>query len=134
MTSVPPPQVWLSIRAVRARELIRFLVDVVGFSETAVFGEGDVVDHAQLDWPLGGGVMLGSVRDNSDAWPQSPGQSAAYVVTDDADALFARVVASGAEILKSLQDTDHGGRDFTFRDPEGNLWSFGTYRGEPKKD
>ena len=116
------------------RALIRFLVDVVGFTESAVFGEGDVVDHAQLDWPLGGGVMLGSVREKSDVWPQSPGQSAAYVVTDDADALYARVVASGAEILKPLQDTDHGGRDFAFRDLEGNLWSFGTYRGEPQKD
>lgn len=77
--------------------------------------------------------MLGSVRENSDVWPQAPGQSAAYVVTDDADGLYARVVASGALILKPLQDTDHGGRDFTFRDPEDNLWSFGTYRGEPKK-
>ena len=133
MTSVPPPQLWLTIRANDARALIRFLVDVVGFEETAVFGEGEVVDHAQLDWPLGGGVMLGSVRENSDVWPQSPGQSAAYVVTDDADGLYARVVASGAVILKPLQDTDHGGRDFTFRDPEGNLWSFGTYRGEPRK-
>lgn len=99
-----------------------------------MFGEGDVVDHAQLDWPLGGGVMLGSVRENSDVWPQAPGQSAAYVVTDDADELFARVFAAGAEILGPLQDTDHGGRDFTLRDPEGNLWSFGTYRGEPKRD
>jgi len=25
-------------------------------------------------------------------------------------------------------DTDYGSRDFTVRDPEGNLWAFGTYR------
>ena len=24
-------------------------------------------------------------------------------------------------------------RDFAARDPEGNRWSFGTYRGEPRK-
>ena len=30
-------------------------------------------------------------------------------------------------------DTDYGSRDFAVRDPEGNRWSFGTYRGEPRK-
>ena len=58
----PPPQVWPTFRATDARALIRFLVDVVGFEETAVYGEGDVVHHAELSWPPGGGVMLGSVR------------------------------------------------------------------------
>ena len=28
--------------------------------------------------------------------------------------------------------TDYGSRDFAVRDPEGNRWSFGTYRGEPR--
>jgi uncharacterized glyoxalase superfamily protein PhnB len=27
-----------------------------------------------------------------------------------------------------LTDTDYGSRDFSARDPEGNLWTFGTYR------
>ncbi len=27
------------------------------------------------------------------------------------------------------RDEDYGGRDFVVLDPEGNLWSFGTYRG-----
>jgi len=26
-------------------------------------------------------------------------------------------------------DTDYGARECALRDPEGNLWSFGTYRG-----
>lgn len=30
-------------------------------------------------------------------------------------------------------DTDYGSRDFAAQDPEGNRWSFGTYRGEPRK-
>ncbi len=33
---VPPPQVWPTFGATDARALIRFLVDVVGFEETAV--------------------------------------------------------------------------------------------------
>ncbi len=129
----PPPQVWPTLRARDARALIRFLVDVVGFRATAVYGEGDRVEHAQLDWPLGGGVMLGSVReDPDDKWPLEPGSFGAYVVVDDPDALCDRIRAGGGEIVHELHDTGHGSRDFAIRDPEGNRWSFGTYRGEPR--
>jgi uncharacterized glyoxalase superfamily protein PhnB len=131
--SAPPPQVWPSLRATDARALIRFLVDVVGFEETVVYGEGDVVRHAQLSWPLGGGIMLGSVgTDADDKWPLQPGSFGAYVVVDDPDALFERVRSAGAEVTAGLHDTDYGSRDFAIRDPEGNRWSFGTYRGEPR--
>jgi uncharacterized glyoxalase superfamily protein PhnB len=135
MTNTPPPQVWPTLRARDARALIRFLVDVVGFEETAVYGDGDVVHHAQLSWPLGGGVMLGSARENdpNDSWPVPPGSSGAYVVADDIDGLHARVAAAGADIIAEPHDTDYGSRDFALRDPEGNRWSFGTYRGEPRK-
>lgn len=131
----PPPQVWPSLRARDALGLIRFLVDVVGFEETVVHADGDVVHHAQLGWPPGGGVMLGSSRssDEADDWPLQPGTFGAYVVTDEPDALYERVNRAGAEIIKPLQDTDYGSRDFAIRDPEGNRWSFGTYRGEPRK-
>ena len=130
----PPPQVWPTMRARNARALIRFLVDAFGFEETAVYGDGDRVDHAELAWPPGGGIMLGSVRDSDsdDDWPFAPGGFGAYVVTDEPDALFARASAAGAEILTGLHDTDYGSRDFAVRDPEGNRWSFGTYRGAPR--
>ena len=45
-----------------------------------------------------------------------------------------QVSAAGAQILAGLHETDYGSRDFAVRDPEGNRWSFGTYRGEPRKD
>ncbi len=133
MTETPAPQVWPTLRARDAPALIRFLVDVVGFEETVVYADGDVVHHAQLSWPLGGGVMLGSARtEDGDPWPVQPGTFGGYVVVDDPDALFARVSAEGAEITTGLHDTDYGSRDFAIRDPEGNRWSFGTYRGEPR--
>ena len=132
-----PTQVWPTLRARDARALIRFLVDAFGFEETVVYGDGDRVDHAQLSWPLGGGIMLGSARasssDGEDNWPLRPGSFGAYVVTSDPDALFARATAAGAQVLQGLHDTDYGSRDFAVRDPEGNRWSFGTYRGEPQK-
>jgi AraC-like DNA-binding protein len=37
-----------------------------------------------------------------------------------------------AEEFRNIH-TDYGSRDFAARDPEGNRWSFGTYRGEPPK-
>ncbi|MDG6107805.1 VOC family protein [Dactylosporangium aurantiacum] len=129
----PAPQVWPTLRATDARALIRFLVDAFGFQEVVVHGDGDRVDHAQLAWPLGGGIMLGSVRpEEGDTWPLRPGTFGAYVVTDDPDALHARALAAGAVPHLDLTDTDYGSRDFAVRDPEGNLWSFGTYRGEPR--
>jgi uncharacterized glyoxalase superfamily protein PhnB len=133
--NAPPPQVWPTLRARDARALIRFLVEAFGFEETAVYGEGDRVDHAQLSWPPGGGVMLGSARGpgEEDAWPVQPGSFGAYAVTDDPDGLFARATAAGAEVLAGPHDTDYGSRDFAAADPEGNRWSFGTYRGEPRK-
>ena len=39
---------------------------------------------------------------------------------------------AGAEIVQELYapDYDPGGAMFSLRDPDGNLWSFGTYAGE----
>jgi uncharacterized glyoxalase superfamily protein PhnB len=133
--NTPPPQVWPTLRARNARALISFLVDAFGFEETVVYGDGDRVDHAQLSWPPGGGVMLGSVREDSetDSWPVPPGSFGAYVVTDDPDGLFERATKAGAEVIMGLHDTAYGSRDFAVGDPEGNRWSFGTYRGEPRQ-
>jgi uncharacterized glyoxalase superfamily protein PhnB len=129
----PASQVWPTLRARDARGLIAFLVEAFGFEETVVYGDGDQVHHAQLSWPAGGGIMLGSARDDADdPWPLRPGTFGAYVVTDDPDGLFGRATAAGAKVLRELHDTDYGSRDFAVIDPEGNHWSFGTYRGEPR--
>ena len=54
------------------------------------------------------------------------------MVTDNPDGLYERAVKAGTEIISDLHETDYGSRDFAVRDPEGNRWSFGTYRGEPR--
>ena len=128
----PPPAVWPAVRARDARALIAFLVRAFGFTEVVSYGDGDRVDHAQLSWPPGGGIMLGSDRgDDEQSVPCRPGTLGVYVVTSDPDGLFARATAAGAEVITGLHDTDYGSRDFSVRDPEGNRWSFGTYPGEP---
>lgn len=54
------PNVWPCLAYTDARGAIRFLVGTLGFTESACYGEGDTVDHAELTWPYGGGIMLGS--------------------------------------------------------------------------
>ena len=132
MGTTPEKQVWPSLRANDARALIKFLVDAFGFEETVVYADGDMVHHAQLSWPEGGGIMLGSARPG-DVGATHAGAFGAYVVTDQPDALYERARQAGAEITAEPHDTDYGSRDFSARDPEGNRWSFGTYRGEPRK-
>ena len=131
MTDTPAPTVWPTFRARDAKGLIRFLCDAFGFEEAVVYADGDVVHHAELRWPEGGGVMLGSVRDDNDAHVADPGRSSAYVVCADPDAVHARAVAAGATITRAPFDTDYGSRDFAAVDPEGNRWSFGSYAGHP---
>ena len=76
--------------------------------------------------------MLGSVRDDATDGPTPAGQCSAYIVVDEPDALCERVRAGGANVVVDLHDTDYGSRDFAIRDPEGNRWYFGTYRGAPR--
>lgn len=128
--TAPAPTVWPTLQAHDAPALIDFLVDTVGFVKTAVYEDGDTVAHAQLDWPEGGGIMLGSHKPGGE-WSREPGTFGAYVVTDRVDELYERVKASGATIVRAVADQDYGNREFSMADPEGNLWSFGPYRGEP---
>ncbi|QCQ90346.1 VOC family protein [Rhodococcus sp. SGAir0479] len=122
--------VWPALRYAKAREAIVFLVEAFGFEERAVHGEGERIDHAELAWPGGGGVMLGSARPDSAIADLPTGTGAVYLVTDDPDGLYRRAVDAGANVVQGLKDEDFGSRGFTCRDPEGVFWSFGTYRGE----
>lgn len=127
----PPPTVWPTFRARDARAMITFLTEALGFEAVVVYADGDVVHHAELAWPPGGGVMLGSARDDGEG-VTSPGSMSCYVVASDIDALHARAVAHGAKVTSEPHDTDYGSRDFAVEDPEGNRWTFGTYPGEPR--
>jgi uncharacterized glyoxalase superfamily protein PhnB len=65
------------------------------------------------------------------AWVLQPGTFGAYVVTDQVADIYARVqAAAGMRIVRELGPSDQGGEEFAIADPEGNLWSFGSYRGE----
>jgi uncharacterized glyoxalase superfamily protein PhnB len=125
------PTVWLTLQAHNAPRLIDYYVGTFGFVLAARYGDGEIIDHAQLNWPEGsGGIMLGSHKHRAD-WSREPGTAGGYIVTADPDALYERALQHQADIVRSLAKTDYGAREFVVRDPEGNLWAFGDYRGEP---
>jgi uncharacterized glyoxalase superfamily protein PhnB len=134
LAGTPAAAVWPVLTYRDARAAIAFLRDAFGFEERAAYaqeGEPDVIEHAEMRWPHGGGVMFGSAgKDDGPFGRRTPGNDSVYVVCPDPDAAYERAVAAGAEVVRELRDEDFGSRGFTVRDPEGNLWSFGTYVGE----
>lgn len=130
-TNNEAPRLYPTLRCQDAEALIQWLKDVVGFSERVVYrGDDGVVHHAELAY--GSSIlMLGQSRD--DKYGKLVGDLGGrrtdpiYVAVTDPDALHAKALAAGAKIEMELHDTGYGSRDFACRDPEGNLWSFGTY-------
>jgi uncharacterized glyoxalase superfamily protein PhnB len=126
--------IWPCLTYTDARAALEWLEKAFGFEPTAVYareGDDSIVEHAEMRWPEGGGIMFGTAGKHDGPFGSRPtGQTAVYVVCTDPDALFARASGLGAEVVMGLTDTDYGSRDFSVRDPEGNLWSFGTYAGE----
>jgi uncharacterized glyoxalase superfamily protein PhnB len=96
-----------------------------------VDGTPGTVAHAELTYGTAM-VMLGTARppdaDDYSAAAPPPGGSALYVVVEDPDTHHEQAVGAGAEIVRAPQDTDYGAREYSARDPEGNVWSFGTYQ------
>ena len=128
--TTPGPSISPTLRYRDAGAAIRFLVDAFGFEQALVVpGENSTIAHAELRYG-NGTVMLGSAVDHTGYGriAQPPGSSAAYVVVEDADAHHDRAKAAGAEIVYPPTNQEYGSRDYAARDPEGNLWSFGTYR------
>jgi uncharacterized glyoxalase superfamily protein PhnB len=109
-----------------ARAAIDFLIDAFGAERHALYtgGDGSVV-HAELRFG-NGLVMLGPAQPELTATRGRGG--GIYVVVDDVDAHHESARAAGAEITRAPHDTDYGSREYAARDPEGNVWSFGTYQ------
>ncbi|MER7952785.1 VOC family protein [Streptomyces sp. NPDC096079] len=123
------PDICPALRYADAKAAIKQLTEGFGFAEHAVYeGEDGRVMHAELT--CGNGmVMLGSKGSGTafDKLMADGGPTAVYVRVDDVDEHHARAVAHGIEIVMPPTDQEYGSRDYTARDVEGNVWSFGTY-------
>lgn len=108
---------------------IDFLTRAFGFSVVQDHrDDAGLVVHAELEYD-GAVVMLGSEREGpGNVFGPRAGTGWSYVVVEDPDAHHARARDAGAEIIRPLEDQDYGSRDYAARDPEENVWSFGTYR------
>ncbi len=123
------PNIFPGLRYSDAPGAIAWLERAFGFEKHFVVpGPDGTIAHAQLR--LGPGlIMLGSAPEQPN--PANPWDAAThgvYVYVADIDAHYARARAAGAEIVRELQETEYGSREYSVRDPEGNLWSFGTYQ------
>jgi uncharacterized glyoxalase superfamily protein PhnB len=126
-----PPRVYATFRFNDAARMIDWLVEAFGFAVHARYDDEDgKVMHAELAFGSSM-IMCGQARDDefgtmvgaSD--PQ--GGKSLYIAVDNVDALHEQAKNAGATITQSLTDRDYGSREFICRDPEGNVWCFGTY-------
>jgi uncharacterized glyoxalase superfamily protein PhnB len=105
---------------------LAFLTDAFGVEEKAVHRdpEGNV---AYVEATLGD-CWFGFGGASDGGSPFDLGPTALYVAVDEVDRRFERAVAAGAEVVMEPTDQPYGSRDFAVRDPEANVWCFGTYR------
>ena len=113
---------------------IDWLCTNFGFEKQLVVpNEDGTIAHAQLSYG-NGMIMLGSIFDTEfgrlmkqQAELGKAVTQSAYLVVRDADLVYGRVLEAGGQIVLDIKDEDYGGRGFTCRDPEGHIWSIGTY-------
>ena len=111
---------------------ITWLCDAFGFEKkVAVANDDGSIAHAELS--VGDGIIMVQTEKNSELALRSPDglgfvTQGVYIALPEVDDHFARAKAAGAEIVMEPTDQEYGSRDYSARDPEGHLWSFGTYR------
>jgi uncharacterized glyoxalase superfamily protein PhnB len=114
---------------------IEWLCRAFGFEKHAVHANEDgTIAHAQLTFG-NGMIMLGSAVPGTASveWIVQPDQAggketqSAYLVVSDCDKVYETAKAAGAVMLHDLEDKGYGGKGFTCADPEGHIWSIGTY-------
>ncbi|RSM83893.1 glyoxalase [Kibdelosporangium aridum] len=126
------PGVWACLRYNDADAARVFMTEVLGFTEMLTVrddNDNTRIVHAEVKWPESGGIMYGSGGTHEDYPQPVPGTQWIYVVTQDVGGVHKRVVEAGGKVVSEPQDTEYGSHNVTVADPEGNIWTFGTYPG-----
>lgn len=131
-----PTNLCYCVRYADAPAAIEWLSRAFGFEARLVVpGETErEVAHAQLVFG-NSMLMIGSSGghgdfDETQTSPAAAGgrvTASAYVLVEDVDAHYARAVAAGARVVTPPEDQPYGGRLYVCADPEGHIWSFGSY-------
>jgi uncharacterized glyoxalase superfamily protein PhnB len=129
------PNVIACFRYKDAAAAIDWLCKAFGFERHMVVPDDKGgITHAELKLS-GGMIMLGSARDDEFGQMLKPpieGKSSVvtnsiYVVVNDVDGHFRRAESAGATVITPPTAQDFGGSNYTCRDPEGYVWTFGDY-------
>ena len=117
-----------------AASAIEWLCNVLGFEKLLVVpGENGAINHAQLK--LGSGIiMIGSENNNEFGIHIRPphkmeniNTQSPYIYIENIDEHYNHAKSTGADIVMDLREEEYGGKFYLVRDPEGHLWSFGSY-------
>ncbi len=110
---------------------LRAWLAALGFDEGGCYlaDDGVSVHHSEMLWPDGGRVMISSSGKNDDDFAAIVGSGRLYVVVTDPDAVWVRAERLGARVIRPMREEDYGSRGFSIADPDGNVWSFGSYAG-----
>lgn len=134
--SQPYGQIWAAIPYADAPAGIRFLTDVLGFEPQVVVANPDdesVIEHSQLRWPEGGIVQAYTANRPGNPFSDRPiGCESLYIVTGDPQAVWARCTDAAVEVVRPPESPEYAPDTmvFSIRDPEGNIFSFGSYTGQ----
>ena len=123
-----------TMRYKNAPAAIEWLCQAFGFEKHLVVeGENDTIAHAQLVYNNSMIMLSSEIENEYGTMVKSPeslngsNTQAPYVIVPKIDEHYAKAVAAGAGILIDIKDEDYGGRGYTCKDPEGHVWSFGSY-------
>ena len=125
------PNIFPAVRYRDAAAALDWLTKAFGFDEVVVNHNDDgSVGHAELR--LGSGmIMLGPSAGDGWLGGGMPDPLASpisiYVVVDNPKEHYERAMAHGARIVRELETMDYGSTEYSARDLEGHLWSFGSY-------
>lgn len=106
-----------------AAAAIKFYAEAFGASELFRLDDGGRVIHAEIS-VQGSTLMLGDAESPFSAPGPGGPCVALHVYVPDVDALSARAVAAGAELLSPATDMSYGARQSMLRDPFGHVWIF----------
>ena len=122
------------LRYVDMNSAVDWLCNVLGFERKLVVPgpDGNFI-HAQLQ--LGSGlVFLGPDNENEFGIHVKPpklingmNSQAAYIYIEDIEGHYEFAKKQGADILVHLREEEYGGKFYMCKDPEGHIWSFGSY-------
>ena len=110
--------------AADVEQLIEFARQVFDAEETgrAMHGPGGTVTHCEMR--VGNSmVMLGGGAG------MAPRPVGLHIYVDDADTVYQRALAAGAEALSAPEDKHYGERSGSVQDPAGNHWYIATRTG-----